>query len=130
MIKIVKTNSENSHFIGLVNQLDVYLKVIDGDEHDFYSQFNAIDSLKHTVVAYLNDTPISCGAFKEFNKNSVEIKRMFTHPDARGEGIASKVLQALEHWAKELGYTTCVLETGIRQEEAVQFYKKSNYNQF
>ena len=45
----------------------------------------------------------------------------------RGTGVAQRLLVALENWAKELGYRKCVLETGIRQIEAVKFYKKSTY---
>ena len=127
MITLVKTNSENTDFINLVKQLDAYLKVTDGDDHDFYNQYNNIDALKHTIVAYIDNKPVGCGSFKEFNKNSVEIKRMFTKPDARGNGIAGKILQELESWAKTLNYNACILETGIRQIEAVQFYKKNNY---
>lgn len=127
MIKILKTNSEHQHFKDLVVLLDAYLKKIDGDEHEFYNQYNTIDTLKHTVVAYLNDKPVGCGAFKEFNKDSVEIKRMYTLPEARSQGVASNILNALEIWANQEGYTNCVLETGLRQIEAVNFYKKNNY---
>lgn len=127
MIKILRTNSEHQHFKDLVVLLDAYLKEIDGEEHAFYKQYNTIDTLNNTVVAYLNNNPIGCGAFKEFNKNSVEIKRMFTLPEARSQGVASKILIALENWANEKGYTSCVLETGLRQVEAVNFYKKNNY---
>lgn len=128
MIKLVRTNSENSDFIDLVKQLDAYLKITDGDEHDFYNQFNSIDKLNHTVVAYLENQPVGCGAFKEFDKTSVEVKRMFTSSEARGKGIATLILKELEDWAAELNYSSCVLETGIRQVEAVQFYKKNLYN--
>lgn len=127
MLKLVRTNSENTDFVYLVKQLDAYLKVTDGDEHAFYNQFNNIDVLKHTLVAYLNNKPVGCGAFKQFNENSVEIKRMFTLHETRGQGVATKILNALENWAKELNYLTCILETGIRQVEAVNFYKKNDY---
>ena len=55
------------------------------------------------------------------------MKRMFVLKENRGSGVAQKLLEALEDWAKELGYSKCVLETGIRQVEAVTFYKKSKY---
>ena len=112
----------------LVKQLDASLKITDGDEHDFYNQFNSIDALKHVVVAYLENQPIGCGAFKAFNQNSVEIKRMFTLPQSRGKGIATLILKELENWATELDYSSCILETGIRQTEAVILYKKNLYN--
>ena len=127
MIKIVRTNSHNADFIFLVNQLDAYLKITDGDEHDFYNQFNSIDTIKHIVVAYLENQPVGCGAFKEFNQTSVEVKRMFTLTESRGKGIAALILKELEEWATELNYSSSVLETGIRQTEAVAFYKKNLY---
>ena len=128
MTRLIRTHSEHIDFINLVKKLDAYLKITDGDEHDFYNQYNNIDVLKHVVIAYHDNKPVGCGAFKKFDKNSVEIKRMFTNSENRGLGIASKILKTLEIWAEEMGYQSCVLETGIRQIEAVQFYKKNNYN--
>ena len=128
MIKLVRTNSENKDFVNLVNYLNAYLKIVDGDDHAFYNQYNNIDVLKHVVMAYKDQIPLACGTFKALDENTVEIKRMFTQINARGNGIASKVLQELEKWSKELSYRTCVLETGKRQTEAVSFYKKMNYS--
>lgn len=127
MIKIVRTNSENMDFVSLVEILNKYLKIMDGIEHDFYHQYNKIDNLKHVVVAYENEKPVACGAFKEFNKETTEIKRMFTLNGHRNKGIASKILIELENWSIELSYTFCILETGRRQIEALEFYKKMNY---
>lgn len=127
MLKLIRTNSENKDFINLVKKLDDYLTIVDGDEHDFYNQYNNIDVLKHVVIAYSNNSAVGCGAFKAFNTNTVEIKRMYTNTENRSEGIASKILKELEIWSNELGYNYCVLETGIRQVEAVQFYKKNDY---
>lgn len=128
MITLKRTNSSNKDFVGLVEQLDAYLKITDGDEHDFYNQYNAIENLKQVVIAYIDDKPVGCGAFKDFENNSVEIKRMFTSEKHRGKGIASLILIELEKWASELNYDSCILETGIRQIEAVEFYKKNSYN--
>lgn len=127
MIQIKRTNSENLDFVNLVTELNTYLKQIDGEEHEFYNQFNNIDVLKHTVVVYQNLEAVSCGAFKQFDENCVEIKRMYTKPNFRGKSFGTHVLKELENWAKELGFKACILETGKRQKEAVQFYKKNNY---
>ncbi|MEC3907594.1 GNAT family N-acetyltransferase [Tamlana sp. 2201CG12-4] len=127
MIKLIRTNSDHQDFIKLVQSLNDYLKVTDGDEHEFYNQYNNIDVLKHVVVAYYNNIPAGCGAFKKFNTETVEIKRMYTVVELRGKGIASQIIKELEHWAQELLYKSCVLETGKRQLEAVSFYKKMNY---
>ena len=127
MIKIIRTDSKNKDFRNLVKELDTYLKTTDGDEHAFYNQFNNIDVLSNVIIAYDDQKAVGCGAFKAFEDSSVEIKRMYTQPEMRGTGIASEILKALEIWASELNYKACVLETGIRQKEAVAFYKKCNY---
>ena len=123
----IRTNSENKHFIKLVKELDDYLKITDGDEHDFYNQFNNIDVLEHVVVLFVDDVAVRCGAIKKFNEDAMEVKRMYVSPENRGTGIAQQIITELEIWAAALGYKSCVLETGKRQIEAVKFYHKCNY---
>ena len=127
MVTIKRTTSESIDFQNLVVLLDKDLKIKDGEEHDFYAQFNKIDKINHVVVYYSNNEAIGCGAFKEFDSNTVEIKRMFVYPDFRGKGIASTVLKELEIWASESDYTNCVLETGKNNPEAIALYQKSGY---
>ena len=126
-IKTTRTNSKNKDFIRLIKDLDAYLKITDEEEHDFYNQFNNIDVLKEVVVTYVSGIAVGCGAIKKFDNSAVEVKRMFVLKANRGTGVAQKLLVALENWARELGYRKCVLETGIRQIEAVKFYKKCTY---
>ena len=127
MIKIIRTDSVHPDFIELVKSLDADLAERDGTEHSFYDQFNKIATIKNVVVAYENNQPTGCGAIKEYNPDVMEIKRMYTSPDARGKGIATKILVELEKWAIELGYNKCVLETGKRQPEAIALYLKNGY---
>lgn len=127
MIRTIRTNSDNTDFIGLVRYLDADLAIRDGKDHSFYSQFNKIDKIKYVVVAYENETAVGCGAIKEFDSESMEVKRMYTAPESRGKGIALNVLNELEAWATEMAYTKCVLETGKRQPEAIALYEKNGY---
>ena len=127
MITITRTNSDNPDFIILVKLLDADLAERDGADHSFYSQFNKIDKIKQVVVAFENKRPIGCGAIKEYSTDTVEIKRMYTVPNSRGKGIATRVLTALEQWATELNYKKCILETGKKQPEAIRLYKKNGY---
>ena len=124
---VKRVDSTDHDFQNLVQFLDADLAIRDGDEHDFYHQFNKIDMLKHCIIVYLDDIPVACGAIKPFNKESVEVKRMYTDPQKRKMGLASETLNQLEIWAKELGYKKCVLETGIKQPEAIALYEKSGY---
>lgn len=127
MTNLIRTNSSNKDFIELVALLDIYLAEKDGEEHDFYNQFNKISQIKNVVLAKNEYNSIGCGAMKEFSPGVIEIKRMFTKPESRGQKIASKVLTELEKWARELSYTKCILETGKKQIEAIELYKKNGY---
>jgi putative acetyltransferase len=124
---ILRTDSAHPDFVQLVLQLDAYLAVIDGKENDFYKQYNTISRLKHVVLLYEDGVACACGAFKQMDDSSVEIKRMYTAEACRGKGFASIVLKELEAWAKELGYGYCRLETGRRMPDAVHFYQKHAY---
>jgi len=128
MTTTLRTDSNHPDFIALVKLLDADLAVIDGEDHSFYDQYNKIDSIKHALVLYNNDEPVACGALKEFAPGIVEVKRMFTAVNQRNKGLASKVLIALEDWAKELGYEKCILETGKRQPDAIALYQKNGYH--
>ena len=127
MINLVRTNSDNADFRELVALLDADLAVRDGDEHSFYAQFNKVDAIRHVVVAYEGETAVGCGAFKEYEAATAEIKRMFVRENVRGRGIAGEILAELETWAKESGYSQCILETGVKQPEAIRLYQKSGY---
>ena len=127
MIKLLRTDSQNPDFIYLVKRLDAYLAVLDGEEHAFYNSLNKIDSLQQVIVAYENAKPVGCGAIRQHEPGTMEVKRMYTLEDQRGKGIASKILNELETWAAEMQCEKCVLETGMRQTEAVLFYQKNGY---
>lgn len=127
MTIFTRTDSDNSDFQALVNLLDKDLATRDGDEHAFYAQFNKIQSIRQVVVCYADGKPIGCGAFRDFEPGTAEIKRMFVMPQYRGHGIGLKILNEIELWATESDYTTCVLETGKKQPEAIRLYQKAGY---
>ncbi|MBT2563231.1 GNAT family N-acetyltransferase [Pedobacter sp. ISL-68] len=127
-LTLIRTASDNADFRTLVALLDQDLAVRDGDDHTFYAQFNKVDTIKEVVVAYQNGAPVGCGAIKPFSATEAEVKRMFVHPDHRNQGIAAKVLNELESRAAELGFTSCVLETGKKQPEAIALYQKVGYH--
>ena len=123
-----RTSEGDSDFLSLVKLLDVELAERDGDEHAFYAQFNKPVGLSGVIVAYRNGEPVGCGAFKKYDENSVEIKRMYVRPDRRGMRIAAEILTDLESWANELGFKEYILETGFKQPEAIALYKRSGYD--
>ena len=122
-----RTDSSNTDFQSLVKLLDADLAIRNGDDHAFYDQFNKIDAIKNCIVIYIDETPAACGAFKKFEENTVEIKRMYTNPNFRKRGLATTIVNELEAWAKELGYEKAVLESSLEQNEALSVYEKTGY---
>lgn len=130
MLTLRRTDSSDPVFVDLVRRLDAELAIIDGDDHAFYDQFNKVTNIRHVVVAFgESGAPAGCGAFKPYDASTVEIKRMYVPAENRGAGIASQVLAELEHWAAESGFTRSLLETGIRQPDAIALYLKNGYVQ-
>ncbi len=127
MISILRTDSVHPDFIALVKMLDADLAVRDGADTIFYAPLNKTDAIRHVIVAYENEQPVGCGAIREFDAGSMEVKRMFTLPATRGKGVATRVLNELQNWSKELGYEKCILETGKRQPEAIALYLKNGF---
>ncbi len=79
-------------------------------------------------VAYVGEVPAACGALRPFAaEGTAEIKRMFVRPPFRGRGLSRRVLVDLEGEARALGYHEVVLETGIRQPEAIALYESAGY---
>ncbi len=127
MIHLQRTEASHPDFLRLVKALDIDLAERDGPDHAFYAQFNTVDQLKHIIVAYEDQQAIGCGALKAYDAQTCEIKRMYLLPAHRGKGVASQVLNALEAWAKTLGFQKCILETGYKQPEAIGLYEKNSY---
>jgi len=81
------------------------------------------------LVARLREEPVGCGALK-FHENTVgELKRMWVAPRARGLGLGRRLLEALEHKAREAGMTVIHLETNRTLIEAIELYRHSGYQE-
>ena len=127
MFLLQRTDSYNVYFRELVAMLDTFLAERDGKDHAFYAQFNKLDNIKNTIVCFDDNEAIGCGAFKQYDETTVEIKRMFVKPSYRAKGAATEVLQELEKWAIENNFSLAILETVKNQPEAVALYKKNDY---
>lgn len=87
------------------------------------------------LVAYdENGTPLATGGWRGHEANDegyadgdAEIKRMYVTPEARGLGLARRILTALEGDARSAGRTRMVLETGTKQPEAIALYASTGY---
>jgi GNAT superfamily N-acetyltransferase len=126
-IRIIKTTSENEDFIKLVWALDQSLWERYPELTSDYWGNNILEINPNVVILYIDNKPVACGCFKKKSKNAIEIKRMFVLPEARGRGFAQSILQELERWGVELGFSFSVLETLHKQKAAIAMYQKCGY---
>ncbi|GAO09645.1 GNAT family N-acetyltransferase [Streptomyces lydicamycinicus] len=86
------------------------------------------------LIAYDGTRPLATGGWRRqedaaegYAVGDAEIKRMFVLPEARGRGLARRILAALEADARAAGRSRMVLETGTKQPEALELYASSGY---
>lgn len=86
------------------------------------------------LVAYRDDEPVACGGWRAqeedeegYADGDAEVKRMYVVPQARGQGLARRILRALEDSARTAGRIRMVLETGTPLPEAMALYTSSGY---
>ena len=79
------------------------------------------------LVCYGNGQAVACGAIRRLDQDVAEVKRMFVEPASRGQGIGRRLLTELEGEARRLGVKRLVLETGVRQPEALTLYARAGF---
>jgi putative acetyltransferase len=79
-------------------------------------------------VAYKEGRPLACGAIRLLRPETAEVKRMYVEPASRGLQLGRRLLDALEEEARKLGARELVLETGVRQEEALALYSRAGFS--
>lgn len=124
---IKRTTAIDPDFLHLISELDHELWNELKEDQATYDQYNKVPAIKTAIVVYVRDKPVGCGCFKEYDPQTVEIKRMFVQKTSRGKGLSKIILQALEAWALEAGYRFAVLETSIHFAAARRLYETSNY---
>lgn len=125
-LKEVRANDVDLH--RLISKLDDELKQKYPEEGIFgldFSEPTVNDVL--FVVAYLENIPVGCGSIRPIDSKSVELKRFYVDNNYRKKGIASSILLFLEEKAKSMGKSSIKLETGPKQPESINLYRKFGY---
>jgi putative acetyltransferase len=114
--------------IALIADLDAYQLTLYPPESVY-----ALDmaSLKQPNVLFAvardaDGAAVGCGAMV-VTPEFAEVKRMYVRPEARGQGLARRVLSMLEREAAQRGSTLYTLETGPSQPEAIALYERLGY---
>ena len=137
-MNIVFTDGEDKRFNELCKELDSFLNNEVGSEkqEEQYNQFNSTSYIHDAVIIVDRDQPIACGAFKKYDDESAEIKRVFVKEGCRKLGLGTQIISLLQDKAEEKGYKRLVLETGKPLKAAQNMYLKfgfkiiPNYGQY
>jgi GNAT superfamily N-acetyltransferase len=79
------------------------------------------------LVAEVDGVPAACGAWRVHGDGIVEIKRVYVEPAFRRRGLAQLIMGALEESAAMAGHRSVLLNSGLRQPEALELYARLGY---
>ena len=128
-MQFIYTNGENPDFIELCRGLDDFLNELVGGEENRaeYVPYNRLSDIHDAIIAYDGEIPVGCAAFKKYDDECAEVKRVFIKPEYRGKGISRELMKRLENAAKEQGFRCLILESGEPLVAAMSLYRKLGY---
>ncbi|WP_426983751.1 GNAT family N-acetyltransferase [Herbiconiux liangxiaofengii] len=97
------------------------------DDHEPGEVPTAASTPVFVLARTVEGRAVGCGGLRPLEGGGAEVKRMYVHPEARGRGVSTAVLRALEDEARLLGVRRLVLETGTEQPDAMRFYEREGY---
>ena len=128
MVDIAIESPRQADILGLLDEGDAAALALYPAENYYGLDVAALE--KPGVVLFVarsEGTALGTAALVDNGDGTTELKRMFVSPAARGLGVASTLLTAVEAHALSLGATTVLLETGHPQVAAIALYEKHGY---
>lgn len=96
-------------------------------QREHYVQYNTLEDIHDVFLIYDGKIPVACAGFKTYSKDTAEVKRVFIRQEYRGKGLSKQLMRALEEKARNKGYKSLVLETGVPLAAAAALYRKIGY---
>lgn len=128
-VSIAKEAPDQPEILALIEALDRHMEDLYPAESNHLLDISELVQPQISFfVARLDGKAVGCAALKDHGGFG-EIKRMFVHPDARGNGISHKLMSALETEAADRALNWIGLETGVSQPEAIKLYRRSGYEE-
>lgn len=127
-MKITFETPDQPEIVALIADLDAYQLTLYPPESVYALNMAALKqpNVLFAVARNPEGAAIACGAIV-VTPEFAELKRMYVRPEARGQGVAKKVLNLLEAEAMAQGCKLFTLETGPYQHEALALYERYGY---
>lgn len=79
------------------------------------------------LIAWSDDLPVGCVSLRPHAPPVAEVKRLWVHDSARGQGLARRLMAAIEDEARGMGLTALKLDTNSALTEALALYRASGW---
>ena len=126
-MKIFFVPPSSPDFQMLAAKLDEYYFQLVGDIQNRYAETNRPEKMTALAVAYENNMPIACGAWKRIDTTTAELKRLYVLPEYRRQGVARSLIAALEADAIDAGIRRMILETAVDTTDSHRLYLSVGY---
>eukprot|EP01032_Pedospumella_encystans_P038602 gene38602-43745_t len=116
---------DQPEIIALIADLDAYQLTLYPPESVYALDLASLKqpNVLFAVARNADGAAVGCGALV-VTPQFAEVKRMYVRPEARGQGLAKRMLSLLEQEAAQRGSTQYTLETGPSQPEAIALYER------
>jgi DNA-binding MarR family transcriptional regulator/GNAT superfamily N-acetyltransferase len=79
------------------------------------------------LIAWSDELPVACVGLRALDDTTAEVKRLWVHPSARGQGLSRKMMAVIEAEARAMGYQRLKLDTNSALTEAVALYRATGW---
>lgn len=81
------------------------------------------------LVAWSEDLPVGCVSLRRLGPKLAEVKRLWVHPHARGQGLGLRLMRTVEARARDLGYTHAKLDSNTSLVAAINLYRSDGWSE-
>ncbi|WP_374398100.1 GNAT family N-acetyltransferase [Tabrizicola sp.] len=79
------------------------------------------------LIAWSDDLPVGCVSLRPLDATTAEVKRLWVHDSARGQGLARRLMTAIEDEARAMGVGLLKLDTNSALTEALALYRATGW---
>lgn len=79
------------------------------------------------LIAWSDDLPVACVGLRALDGTTAEVKRLWVHSSARGQGLSRRMMAAIEAEARAMGFQRLRLDTNSALTEAIALYRATGW---
>ena len=127
-MKIQPISITDKTVLQLFSEHDDFMIEFLGEDSHYYTRYTEQENIENVWVAYVDNLPAGCIAYRKKADNVGEVKRLFLRKKYRGRGISKELLKTMERHAIKQGCTKLFLDTRITLEPAVSLYRAFGFD--